>query len=193
MFWHRFLYRYKGDALDEDVEMADKKKKSEEENNEKNPLINGESSSASGGSSLSTSDRIYYFGFSISYLLCFMVVLIYWGILHDAENFEGKESYKLFLAVDRHGIIFVLLLLQYAMGKIPVRFLHAVYVVVIALVFFVHTYFYYLATHKLVYNIFDWEKAPGKAFGYALGLSIASFVLQFVLFLVDMLKHKIGK
>ena len=158
--------------------------------NEESPLVvDGEDSEAT---PLTTSDKVYYFLFSISYTMCLMVVLIFWFLLYKSGEFGEIPSFRFFLAVDRHGIIFALVLFQYVLNKISVRFLHATFVVAIALFFFVHTYFYYLATDKLVFTIFDWNKAPGKAIGYAFGLSLACYVLQFILFLVDLLKHKIA-
>ena len=179
------LVLYKGNISnqDDDVEMANRK-------NEESPLVaDGEDSEAA---PLTTSDKVYYLLFSISYTMCFMVVLIFWFLLYKSGEFGEIPSFRFFLAVDRHGIIFALILFQYVLNKIPVRILHATFVVAIALLFFVHTYFYYLATDKLVYTIFDWNKAPGKAIGYAFGLSLACYVLQFILFLVDLLKHKIA-
>lgn len=170
--------------------MANKRAQSDE----KSPLVpEGDDSDEDSGSSstLSISDKILYFLFSISFTMCFMVVLIYWFVLYEPENFE-IPSFHFFLSVDRHAIIFILIVIQYLLCKIPIRFLHAVYVLAIALIFFIHTYFYYLATGRLVYAIFDWGKAPGKAVGYAFGLSLVCFVLQFIIFLVDLLKRKIA-
>ena len=120
-----------------------------------------------------------------------MVVLIFWFVLYNPGDFSEILSVSFYLTVDRHGIIFLLIVIQYLLGKIPIRYLHAIYVVAIAMIFFVHTYFYYLATGKLVYAIFDWGNAPGKAVGYAFGLALACFVLQLIVFFVDLLKRKI--
>ena len=178
------LVLYKGNISDQDddVEMANRQ-------NGNPSVADGEDSKAA---PLTTSDKVYYFLFSISYTMCFMVVVIFWFMLYKPGEFGETTSFKFFLTVDRHGIIFALILFQYVLNKISVRFLHATFVLAIALLFFVHTYFYYLATDKLVYTIFDWNKAPGKAIGYAFGLALACYVLQFVLFLIDLLKHKIA-
>ena len=139
---------------------------------------------------LTTTDKIYWFLFSTSYAMCFMVSLVFWILLYNPTHFQ--EELDLFITIDRHGVILIAIIFQYAMNRIPVRILHAMYVILIALVFFVHTYFYYLSTGNLVYEIFDWRNSSGKTVGVAIGLAGAISVLQVLLFLFDLLKNKIG-
>ena len=176
-----------------DAEMANRN--DEASKNQSQLALDGPDSSGNGASTntaATKSDKFMYFLFSISYTMCFMVVIIYWILLFDPKEYKEKSHFEFFMTVDRHGIIFVLIFIQYLLNKIPVRILHAIYVVIIAFLFFVHTYFYYLATDKLVYTIFDWNEAPGKAIGYAFGMSLACFILQFIIFFIDLLKHKIA-
>ena len=175
----------------DDVELANKRA----QDDEKSPLVADDDDESSESSRISTpltiSDKILYFLFSISFTMCFMVVLIFWFVLYKPGDYGEIPSVGFYLTVDRHGIIFLLIVIQYLLGKIPIRYLHVIYVVAIAMIFFVHTYFYYLATGKLVYAIFDWRNAPGKAVGYAFGSALVCFVLQLIVFFVDLLKRKI--
>ena len=180
---------------DRDAEMANRNDKNESDSHRNQSPLALHGSDSDNDTELETttkSDKFLYFLFSISYTMCFMVIVIYWMVLFKPSEYPDKTSFKFFLAVDRHAIIFILLFIQYVPNKIPIRILHSVYVVILALLFFVHTYFYYLATDKLVYSIFDWANSPGKAIGFAFGLTLACFVLQFIIFLLDLLKHRIA-
>ena len=136
------------------------------------------------------SDKFLYFLFSISYTMCFMVVVIYWLMLFEPSEYDDKiSSNSSWLLIDMASFSFC-----YLSNTFLTRF-RSVFYSHLCCHFrsfvFVHTYFYYLATNKLVYSIFDWKNAPGKAVGYAFGLSLVCLILQFILFLLDLLSIKL--
>lgn len=193
-FFKLLMYKKKKRAdIDDDVfcKYDDVVSSSEDEvflnNGEGYPFIS--SDDGSDFIKLSTTDKIYWFLFSTSYTTCLLVTLVFWTLLFNPKQYQ--EDLNLFITIDRHGVILVAVVFQYAMNMIPVRILHVVYVILIALVYFVHTYFYYISTGHLVYYIFDWHNSPRMTVGVAFALVGVIFVLQIILFLFDLLKNKI--
>jgi len=141
-------------------------------------------------SKMSMSDKVYWFFHSLAFLMSSVVVVVYWPILFDPSSFE--TDFHWFQTIDRHGIVYLLFIFQYIFNKIPIRIFHCVYAIAVALIFFIHTYIYYLATSRLVYSIFDWGNAPLKAFYYFLGIVGLAIILQFILYGIDRFKHWLG-
>lgn len=137
-------------------------------------------------------DELHWFLQTTSLLMSSVVVVVYWTLLFKPDEL-GERPFWWFQSIDRHLIIYVLLLIQYVLSKTPIRLLHAVYALGVAALFFIHTYFYYVATGKLVYHIFDWAKSPGKAIVYFLVLGVMAMVLHLVWFGIDALKHHLGQ
>ena len=137
-------------------------------------------------------DELHWFLQITSLLMCSVVVVVYWTLLFKPSSL-GNNWFWWFQSIDRHLIIYLLLLIQYVLNKSPIRLLHGVYALAVAAIFFVHTYFYYVATGKLVYHIFDWGKSPGKAIVYFLVLGVLAIVLDLMWFGIDTLKHHLGQ
>ena len=141
---------------------------------------------------LTTSDKVYWLLFSTCLNLMLIVVIIYWSILHNAE-YSNTNKFFLFETIDRHGIIFVLFVIEYFFNTIPVRILHIVYPAFIGSVSVAFNYAYYRFTGKLIYPIFNWKKSPATALESFGAVCLLAIVLQFICFGIDMLKRKLGK
>lgn len=127
--------------------------------------------------------QLFWILFNISITLCLVVVIIYWPLLHDPDiPRNGLQSY---LTIDRHGINFLFLVIDFFLHKIPVRFLHFVYPSLLAVVYLIFNVLYWVSTNNIIYPIFDWNKNPGMASGYAVGVLLLVMLAHFFWYWVN--------
>lgn len=70
--------------------------------------------------------KIFWVVFNVAINLSTLVVIAYWGLVHD---YRKKLEFKLvtYLLVDRQGINFALMVVDFLLHKIPFRILHFIY------------------------------------------------------------------
>ena len=120
--------------------------------------------------------------------ISFMIFLIYWIFIFGEYVFTHAGEW--FVAISVHGVNLLLLLIDFAFHKIPVRIMHFVYSFVIGALFAVMSVVYTLSSKKPIYAILDWNTYPGHAVGYVIACFVLIFITQFLLYGLHRLKMR---
>ena len=111
----------------------------------------------------------------------FLVVIVYWGVLY-AFFPEGREID--FLNVSVHGINSVLMMIEYYVGAIPTRILHAWFPLLYAFCYMIMSIILFFVDGTVLYeNVVDWN-VPGNTIGFIIAVFFFYIVTQFVLFVI---------
>lgn len=144
------------------------------------------------GDNLPISVKIFWIFFNIALTLCTSVVVIYWVLLHD-YNTTLKADLDTYLNFDRHGVNLVLLIIDFCLHHIPLRFLHFVYPLLVSLVYLIFNVVYWAITEELIYSAIDWENDLGMAIGYSIGNLVLIIIAQFIWYWINQGKRKIRR
>ena len=134
--------------------------------------------------------KIYWMLSSSVLTLAFLTVLVYWTLLFDSN--QSSHALQWYLRCDRHGLAFLLVLIDHMTSRTPIRLLHFIYPSLMMLLYGACNGIYCYATKKIVYSKMDFLEQPLIAVGLVLLCALAASPLgQLVLyFLVYRLKEK---
>lgn len=122
--------------------------------------------------------------------LAFIVTIIYWSFL--AGIFVVNPGVN----IHQHLMNTLLILLEIFLNRIPIRFLHFIYVSIYAMIYVVFTLSLHGASVQSIYysGILDWKNIPGVSAGVCLSLIfVGSPVVQAVTFGVYHLRALIAQ
>ena len=132
-------------------------------------------------------DKFAWFMFNITLPVCFCVVVAFWAVIY------GPDFELSFFSIDRHGINFCILLVDFLLQKIPVRILHFVYPMTFLTLYMIFSASYSYGADDVIYSAVDWKQDPTKAALLFLAMIIASGVVHFIFYWIDRLKKLIGQ
>jgi hypothetical protein len=122
--------------------------------------------------------KIYWFISTCAITLNFMTVMIYWGLLF---SYDPASPLFWYLRIDRHGISFLLVLIDHMLARTPIRILHFIYPSLMMTLYGIANGIFCITTKKIVYSKLDFVDQPVVASGFValsvFGLSpLAHFV-----------------
>uniref|UniRef100_A0A7M5VFB5 Uncharacterized protein n=1 Tax=Clytia hemisphaerica TaxID=252671 RepID=A0A7M5VFB5_9CNID len=134
--------------------------------------------------------KIYWMLSSSVLTLAFLTVLVYWTLLFDSN--QSSHALQWYLRCDRHGLAFLLVLVDHMISRTPIRLLHFIYPSILMLLYGACNGVYCYATKRVVYSKMDFLEQPLIAVGLVLLCAlVASPVGQLILyFVVYRLKEK---
>lgn len=135
---------------------------------------------------LSLPAKLIWVFFNFVYDANVVVVMLFWVVLHNEYPFS-------FMTVSSHGIVFILLLIDYTFHMIPFRILHFVYAWFGAAAFTVFAVTYNFVTKRPVYSILNFVQFPGTAFAYTLACLFIGMIVHISYYFLNQLKMKIIK
>ena len=106
----------------------------------------------------------YWISHNIALNLCTLVSVMFWSLVYWQEEFPGPDL-RQYLLVDRHGVILIFLIFDFWLCKIPIHFLHFLYVEIFAIIYLVFSVIYWEITGKVMYKVLDYTRQPGIAAG----------------------------
>jgi len=116
--------------------------------------------------------KIYWMIGAIALNLSTIVVLIYWCFLFPNQN-NDVTLLNWYLRIDRHAVVFLLIVFDHVVSKTPIRFLHFIYPSIIFLFYGVFNYAYVKVTGEMIYSLLDFDKQLIKS---VIGVLAACFV-----------------
>ena len=131
-------------------------------------------------------EKLYWFLYTSSFIVCLTVATLFWPLLSNGSSRGGARG--LFIAIDRHGINFVLLLFEFVVNKIPVRIYHYIHPFGFFAVYMAFNGFYFEITGLLIYKLIDW--ASGYTSIIVIVVAVFSLLLQFLFYFIDYLKRR---
>ena len=108
----------------------------------------------------------------------------YWGFIYAEFPFS-------FIMLNSHGIVFILLLINYSFQMIPVRILHLIHTWTLAAIFLIFSVIYDFVAKKPVYPILNFREKPGTAIGCVLVCFVFVVVARVINYFLYRLKRKI--
>ena len=137
-------------------------------------------------------NKVHWFLYNLSLVTCTFVFFAFWLML--APNRKGGYGPTLhsFLVIDRHGINWLLMIIDFVLNKIPVRLLHFVYTSLFLGLYMVYNSIYWATTGHLVYGkILDYGSNPGMVSGMAFGgMLVIIPLIQFAWFSMSIFKQR---
>ena len=128
----------------------------------------------------------------ISIVLTFIIVLLYWivltGVFSGGYLKYSETKQQKFVEINTHGVNLVLLLLDFALHRIPVRVLHFIYVFVVAALYIVLSVVYSLVTEKALYGLLAWHSSPGSSAAVMVGVFVTILLVHLALYGLHRLK-----
>ena len=139
--------------------------------------------------------KVHWFLFNLYLGLCTFVFIAYWVILAPARTVGFSPSLKSYLVIDRHGINFGLMLIDFVLNRIPIRLLHYSYTSLALLLYLVYNSIYWSATGRLFYGKWlDYGSHLGLVFGLVLGTILLILpLIQLAWFSLNRLKKPNSK
>ena len=128
--------------------------------------------------------KILWVLFTIVYDVNVVVVTLYWSVLNNGRPVT-------FYRINPHGVIFILLLVDFTFHLIPVRILHVVYTCGFAAAFLVFSVVHDLVTGVPVYPILDYKQKAAMAAVFAALSCLLLVFSHFVLYYLNCLKAKV--
>ena len=110
--------------------------------------------------------KFHWLLFNVSMSLCGFVVFAYWVFIShkDTDLQKGKDSTITYLTIDRHGVNFLLILLDFLLSSTPVNLLHFIYPSIFVAFYFIFNCIYWAITKTLIYgSILDYGNNTGVA------------------------------
>ena len=129
---------------------------------------------------------------SVSLTICSLVVIFYWAVLHDF-NTPLELNLSSYLLIDRHGINLFLLVVEFFLHIIPVRFLHFIYPFGFGLLYAIFNIIYFFITGDGVYEFIDWRDNLGQTIGTFIGALVFILIMHIVLFFIFWAKSRCAK
>lgn len=122
--------------------------------------------------------KIFWVVFNVAINLSTLVVIAYWGLVHD---YRKKLEFKLvtYLLVDRQGINFALMVVDFLLHKIPFRILHFIYPLAITVLYVIFNVIYWKISGHSVYKL-DWSGRTGVSIGVVIGILLIIMIVQIV-------------
>ena len=117
-------------------------------------------------------DKLQWLLFSIGTECAVAVTVLYWGLFYDPHSEHNLFSID---SLHMHLINGIVALIELWITAIPIRFYHALHLILFALCYILFTVFYYVASgtdpsgNKFIYPFLNYESNPGGALGLALG------------------------
>lgn len=125
--------------------------------------------------------KIYWCISCVALNLTLITVTVYWAALfRDASN---GSVLKWYLRIDRHGVVFLFVLLDYVIVRTPTRILHFIYPSMVMLIYGAVNGLYCRYTGRIVYSRLDFLRRPFMSTGLImLGAFAAVPCFQFVIY-----------
>ena len=135
--------------------------------------------------------KVFWIIFNIAINICTLIVIGYWGLVHD---YRKKIEFKFvsYLLIDRHGVNLVLMIVDFFLHKIPYRFLHFIYPLIIAIIYIIFTTVHWVLTDKPIYDFVNWNSNTGKCVAAALGMIVLIIALQLIWYWIHRGKTKLA-
>ena len=113
--------------------------------------------------------KVYFLLFQLVITFCTQTAVVYWTALFPIANMN-RTSYGWYIIVDRHGLNLILVLLEFALNRAPVRLLHSIYCAVFLVLYIVYNAIYWSVTKEFIYgNVLNYEKYLGFVIGIIFG------------------------
>lgn len=129
---------------------------------------------------------IYSIASSASILVTVMFFAFLWPQMHPSKGID-------MINLQLHGINSVIVIVDLLIHCIPIRLLHAVYLIVYGLIYLVFSAIFYAAgNHKAIYpNLLDWD-SPGKTIGMVFGVAfVGAPIIYIFMYIVHVIKLKL--
>lgn len=144
---------------------------------------------SSGPQHVTKEEKFYWFLYSMSHVIGIMVVIVFWSFLFKPF---GDSDLKSYLTIDRHGIVYFLLFLEFSLSDIPVRILHFVYPLCFVCIYIIFSMVYWAVSGITIYSVLDWQNKPGQAVLFTFFSLVGGIIMQAIIFLFDIAKHKLA-
>jgi len=108
---------------------------------------------------------------SVSFNISLITCLLFWIMVAPTSPTHYLKSP---LNIHEHGIVFLLVLIDVFVLKLPCRYLHLVYTIAWALLYLILTLILHATqVDSKIYDFLDWVNSPGLAAGLGIGFGIA--------------------
>nr|ADG65076.1 hypothetical protein [Drosophila pseudoobscura] len=139
--------------------------------------------------------KIYWWLYNMTITMALSISTVYWVFLHGKMN---KPMRFPVTNVITHGLNTVMMLIDFLVVAFPLRLLHVVYSIALAILFFVFTLIYHFCGgtdehgNPYVYPILDWNNPTSCLVTFA-GIFVLIVCYWFLLFGLYKLKRKFNK
>ena len=136
-------------------------------------------------------NNVHWLLYTLSLGTCTFVFVAFWVMLAPYRKTGYTPTLHTFLLFDRHGINLVLIAIDFAVNKIPVRLLHFVYTTLLFGLYLVYNSIYWASTGKLMYGkTLDYGSSPGRVAGLAVGGGFVAIpLIQLGWYMLSLLKQ----
>ena len=132
--------------------------------------------------------RIYWLIANLAYIIGALIVILYWGFVHQARFLVGFGP--AFGNINMHGIIYLLVVFDFWMSSIPIRVMHGIYSIAFGLTYALFSAIFTLQTGHAIYPVLKWNAAPGQAVVFCLIALGFAVLMHMVFFGCDRLKRR---
>ena len=114
--------------------------------------------------------------YNLALNICTLTFVMYWAVLHNYKKSYDPKS--LFFTIDRHGVSFILLFIDFLLSRVPIRLLHFIYAEILALLYLAFNIAYWLIRKDIIYKHLDYSNKPVKAAVTVVSTFFAIFLCQ---------------
>ena len=130
--------------------------------------------------------KLFWILSNITSNMAILVAAIYWTMLHKGS----LSPFHLYLAIDRHGINSMLVLVDFFLTRTACRLLHFTFTSVFIGLYFIYLITLWLTNDVIVYSHFDYnENKKRAAILIILSVTVAAPLSQILVFLLYRLKR----
>lgn len=116
------------------------------------------------------------------------VTIAYWTIIRD-HNKSLEPNLDSYLVVDRHGIVFLFMLLDFLFNRMPFRALHFIYPLAFGLLYLAFHLANWEITGEVIYSdVLNWDEHPGHTLAYFTGMFIGIIIIHFLMSIIHRCK-----
>ena len=132
--------------------------------------------------------RIYWMLANIAYVIGALIVILYWGFVHQERFLSGFD--RAFSNVNLHGLVYLLVVIDFWMSSIPIRLMHVVYVIIFGVTYGLFSAIFTLVTGRWIYPILKWKTEPGVAVVFCLIAFGVILIVHMVFYGFDRFKKR---
>ncbi|XP_036320860.1 protein rolling stone [Rhagoletis pomonella] len=135
--------------------------------------------------------KFYWLLHGSSLSLALIITTVYWMFLHGKMNKPMRYPVMSFIT---HCLNSVFMLVDFLIVAFPVRIVHALYWMLLPIIYYLFTLVYFLAGgrdeygHPYVYPILDWT-TPGRAVATFAGVFVLYLIYSIILFALSKFKR----
>lgn len=126
--------------------------------------------------------KLYWLCSCITFNLTALTVVIYWVMMFKYQEVEVSPI-RWYLRVDRHAVVFLFMIIDHMISRIPVRILHFVYPSMIFLLYGLVNALYTVLTKDFIYEMLNFNINTVTSTVYVVGASfVATPLMQLIIY-----------